>query len=174
MPTGKRCITANPGKEASRPLGPWSRYGFIILSLIALPWSFPLWAADSPVAATAELASPVEPRRFAAVHFAYDSISLSAKARRELDEVARFLQANLGFGLTVVGNTDERGSAEYLLALGERMAREVASYLRGRGIAAERLKTLSYGKDRPVDPRHTEAARAKNRRVELSVQASDR
>lgn len=69
--------------------------------------------------------------------------------------------------VTIEGHCDERGSAEYNMALGERRARATFDYLHRLGIAKNRLKTVSYGKERPADPAHTEEAWAKNRRCEF-------
>jgi peptidoglycan-associated lipoprotein len=69
----------------------------------------------------------------------------------------------------VEGHTDERGTTEYNLALGERRATAVKSYLTSLGIEAGRLVTISYGKERPADSGHSEAAWAMNRRVEFKA-----
>jgi len=90
----------------------------------------------------------------------------------ELDEVGRSIaQANAGvlkkymtWGITIEGHCDERGTAEYNLALGERRAVAVKTYLSSLGISADRIRTVSYGKEFPFDMGHSEDAWAKNRR----------
>jgi len=73
--------------------------------------------------------------------------------------------------VTIEGHCDERGTAEYNLALGERRAIAVRAYLVSLGIAADRLRTVSYGKEFPFDPGHDEAAFAKNRRAHFVITA---
>lgn len=88
---------------------------------------------------------------------------------RKLNVLAGMLSGSPALRVELTGHTDERGTGEYSLALGERMARAVAAYLALRGVAADRITTLSQGKEQPVDRRHTAAARARNRRVEIEV-----
>ena len=71
--------------------------------------------------------------------------------------------------ITIEGHCDERGTAEYNLALGERRAVAARTYLVSLGIAADRIRTVSYGKEFPFDPAHTEEAWAKNRRAHFVV-----
>jgi peptidoglycan-associated lipoprotein len=103
--------------------------------------------------------SPLE-----AVYFEYDSSELSPEAQKRLDANAAVLKKYPTWVVTIEGHCDERGTAEYNLALGERRAVAARSYLVSLGIAGERLKTVSYGKEFPFDPGHDEAAWAKNRR----------
>ena len=70
--------------------------------------------------------------------------------------------------ITIQGHADERGTREYNLALGERRASAVRDYLQSMGVASSQLRIVSYGEERPVDPRSTESAWSKNRRVELA------
>ena len=69
----------------------------------------------------------------------------------------------------IEGHCDERGTAEYNIALGERRARSAMDFLVDLGISASRLSTVSYGEERPLDPRHNEAAWAKNRRAHFVI-----
>jgi peptidoglycan-associated lipoprotein len=69
----------------------------------------------------------------------------------------------------VEGHCDERGTVDYNLALGEQRARAARDYLVSLGVAADRLRVVTYGKERPLDPAHNEAAYAKNRRAHFSV-----
>lgn len=101
------------------------------------------------------------------VFFNFDSASLSPKAQDELKQIASFIKSNKSdiHGITIEGHCDERGTREYNLALGERRAVAAKKYLVGMGIKANTISTISYGKERPVDPAHNEAAWAKNRRA---------
>ena len=106
-----------------------------------------------------------------AVYYEYDSAELTAEARGILDANAVLLKRYATWMITVEGHCDERGTAEYNLALGERRAAAAQSYLASLGIAAERLRTVSYGKEFPFDPGHDEAAFAKNRRAHFVITA---
>jgi peptidoglycan-associated lipoprotein len=96
---------------------------------------------------------------------------LSAANQRTLDEDAALIKRYSSWTVTIEGHCDERGSAEYNLALGERRAMAARTYLVSLGIAATRLKTVSYGKEFPFDPGHDEAAFAKNRRAHFVITA---
>ena len=97
------------------------------------------------------------------VYFALNSSSLDATAKADLKAQAEWLKANPKALIVVEGRCDERGTREYNLALGERRANMAANYLMANGIAANRIKTISYGKDKPVVLGSTEEAWAKNR-----------
>lgn len=85
------------------------------------------------------------------VWFETDSSALSARSRATLDRQAQWLNSYLQYGrFTIEGHADERGTREYNLALGARRAQAVRDYLISRGIAANRIRTISYGKERPV------------------------
>jgi len=101
------------------------------------------------------------------VHFAFDSSNLTAESRQILTRKADILRQYPQIKLIVEGNCDQRGTSEYNLALGERRAQASAQYLSNLGIGSDRLSTVSYGKERPLDPGHSEAAYAKNRRDEF-------
>jgi peptidoglycan-associated lipoprotein len=103
------------------------------------------------------------------VHFEYDSHTLTPDARRILAANAECLRQKQG-RITLEGHCDERGSQEYNLALGERRANSVRRYLMDLGIPSDRLNTVSYGKERPLDRRSDEDAWSRNRRVEFRVQ----
>jgi peptidoglycan-associated lipoprotein len=103
------------------------------------------------------------------VFFAFDSSALSTAARDTLAKNAAYLKKNAGVNVRIEGNCDERGSDEYNLALGEKRAKEAKQYLVALGIAAERLTTISYGKEQPAVPGQDEAAWAKDRRDEFVV-----
>ncbi len=106
---------------------------------------------------------------FAIAHFDFDSYALREDARAALDKDAGLLRSNAGANVTVEGHCDERGTAEYNQALGEKRAQAARDYLVAAGIDAGRLQTVSYGKERPIDPGHNEEAWAKNRRAQLVI-----
>jgi len=110
--------------------------------------------------------SPLKP-----VFFALDSDVLSAEAQKALDDAAALLKRYPSWAVTLEGHCDERGTAEYNLALGERRAVAARAYLVSVGIPADRLRTVSYGKEFPFDPGHDDAAWAKNRRAHFVVTA---
>jgi peptidoglycan-associated lipoprotein len=105
--------------------------------------------------------------RLNAVYFGFDDATLSPEARQSLSDGWQCLQQNSYRRVILKGHTDERGTTEYNLALGERRADAVRKYLTGLGAESRRLKSLSYGKERPFDAGHDDAAWARNRRVEL-------
>ena len=101
------------------------------------------------------------------VMFVYDSAQIQESERPKIEAVADNLKKNTGAGVIVEGHCDERGSAEYNLALGERRALAVRAYLIGLGIDGANLQTKSYGKEQPVNPGHDESAWRLNRRSEF-------
>jgi peptidoglycan-associated lipoprotein len=103
------------------------------------------------------------------VFFDFDASTLRDDARSALDADAHLLRDNPDVKVVVEGHCDERGTPEYNQALGERRAKAAKDYLVQAGIAASRLETISYGKERPFDPGHDEAAWAKNRRAHFSL-----
>jgi len=98
------------------------------------------------------------------VYFDFDESSLRDDARSTLATDSRWLQRYPSIQILVEGHCDERGTEAYNLALGDRRANAVRDYLVAQGVAAERLRTLSYGKERPQVAGHDEAAWAQNRR----------
>ena len=98
------------------------------------------------------------------VNFAYDQHDLNAEAQDQVAAWANWLTAHSGLSVVVEGHADERGTREYNLALGERRAAEVRSYLLASGIDANRVRIVSYGKERPVAVESNEEAWAENRR----------
>jgi outer membrane protein OmpA-like peptidoglycan-associated protein len=106
---------------------------------------------------------------FEDVHFDFDRYSLRPEATRALDEAIKTLQANPELRLEIEGHTCNIGTSEYNLALGERRASAVREYLAGRGIGADRLRTVSYGEERPKHDNAREETRRLNRRAALVV-----
>ena len=99
------------------------------------------------------------------VNFDFDSAELTVSARSTLNRQSAFLSVNPDLMIVVEGHADERGTREYNLALGERRATAVRDYLVAKGINAARVRTVSYGKERPAVSGSDEAAWAKNRRA---------
>jgi peptidoglycan-associated lipoprotein len=110
--------------------------------------------------------SPLKP-----VFFALDSNEIDPAGKSVLDANAGTLKQNASWVVTIEGHCDERGTAEYNLALGDRRAAAAVAYLRSLGIPADRLKTVSYGKEFPFDPGHDEGAWSKNRRAHFVITA---
>lgn len=100
------------------------------------------------------------------VRFDFNEATLTSEGRRVLDQNAECLKSKKGTFM-LAGHCDERGTEEYNLHLGERRANSVKKYLSALGIDPKNLKTVSYGKERPVNPGHDEAAWSENRRVEV-------
>ncbi len=101
------------------------------------------------------------------VYFDFDQYTLTPQARETLAQNAAFLNAHQQMPILIEGHTDERGSDEYNLALGERRARATRDYLISLGVAGDRLSILSYGEERPAAQGNTEEAYSKNRRAEF-------
>ncbi|MHB1514984.1 MAG: peptidoglycan-associated lipoprotein Pal [Acidiferrobacteraceae bacterium] len=101
------------------------------------------------------------------VHFAFNSSTISGVNKKIVKENANYMLAHPNKHVRLEGNTDERGTQEYNLALGWRRARSVKSMMEVLGVPANRMSTISYGKDRPVAFGHNRAAWAKNRRVDF-------
>jgi peptidoglycan-associated lipoprotein len=110
--------------------------------------------------------SPLKP-----VFYELDSSEVSPAGQKVLDENATLLKRYGSWAITIEGHCDERGTAEYNLALGERRAVAARAYLVAQGISADRLRIVSYGKEFPFDPGHDEAAFGKNRRAHFVITA---
>jgi peptidoglycan-associated lipoprotein len=132
--------------------------------------------ADAPAEGQARQAGKTEPGTDATlqtsldkVFFDFDSHTLSPAARATLAKNADILKKKSGLKLRIEGNCDETGSDKYNLALGENRAKSAKDYLVSLGIHPDRLAIISYGKEKPAEPGHDEAAKAKNRRDEFVV-----
>jgi peptidoglycan-associated lipoprotein len=99
--------------------------------------------------------------------FEFNESTLTADAQSALTSSATWLKKNGQYNLLIEGHCDERGTEQYNLALGDRRANQAKEYLVTLGIDAGRIRTVSYGEERPFDPGHNEAAWAKNRRAHL-------
>lgn len=103
------------------------------------------------------------------VYFAFDSFAIESAERGKLEKIANWLNENPGTRILIAGHTDNRGTIQYNLGLGERRALAVRTYLLGLGIDGSRLMTISYGEERPAQTGETEAAHAANRRAACGV-----
>lgn len=104
------------------------------------------------------------------IYFDFDKSALTPMAREVLDRKARWLQDNPEVSVVIEGHCDERGTAEYNLALGERRAESAKTYMVDLGVVSSRLTTITYGEERPVDSGHNEEAWAKNRRAHFVIE----
>ena len=104
--------------------------------------------------------------QFSPIYFGFDSYLLEKDARDTLERLYQVVKRD-SVSYVIEGYCDERGDDQYNIALGERRATAVRSYLVTRGVDAGRLSVMSYGRENPVDPGHNEAAWRKNRRVEI-------
>jgi peptidoglycan-associated lipoprotein len=116
--------------------------------------------AEAGVAVTEE-----KPSQFDDVRFDFDKSELTEDGRRTSQAVADYMKKNPKAKLLIEGHCDERGTAEYNLALGERRATAVMTYLVSLGVPKAALSTVSFGKEKPLDPGHNDGAWAKNRRA---------
>jgi peptidoglycan-associated lipoprotein len=123
---------------------------------------------DDPLT-TADLESINKNSPFQPVFFALDSSDIDGAGQQALNADAEILKKYPSWTITIEGHCDERGTAEYNLALGERRAVAAKTYLVSLGVPADRLRTVSYGKEFPFDPGHNEDAWSKNRRAHFVV-----
>jgi peptidoglycan-associated lipoprotein len=126
-------------------------------------------AKEVPVVKEETLQEPVKAVAEAAlqpVYYGFDSYVLTTEARDTLKKDAEVI-SKITSTIQVQGHCDERGSAEYNLALGEKRAKAALKYLTTLGVPADRLSFISFGKEKPLDPGHDDAAWAKNRRADL-------
>ena len=103
------------------------------------------------------------------IYFDYDKFNVKPEFRGTLNKVADWLKKNSDYKVRIEGNCDERGTAEYNLALGEKRANSAKDYLAKLGVDKAIINIISYGKEKPVDPGHNEEAWAKNRNAHFVV-----
>ena len=103
------------------------------------------------------------------IYFEYDSYSVQPEDLSKIKEVSEWLKINSAVRIVVEGHCDERGTVEYNLALGQKRAEVVKNHLTKFGVDEKRIRIISFGKEIPVDPGHTEDAWSKNRRVHFSI-----
>jgi peptidoglycan-associated lipoprotein len=128
-------------------------------------------AVVSDPLATADMDEINRQAPLAPVFFKYDSDVIDEAGQKVLSANAEVLKKYPTWAITIEGHSDERGTAEYNLALGERRALAAKTYLLSLGISADRMRTVSYGKEFPFDPGHDEAAFQNNRRGHFVVTA---
>jgi peptidoglycan-associated lipoprotein len=129
------------------------------------PTEDPLMSADLQV-----VNDELRRRGFAPdIYFLYDESSLSDEARDALARNADLLKSAPQFSLTIEGHADERGTNEYNLALGERRATATRDYLNSLGVSSDRVRTISYGEERPVCTETSESCWSQNRRAHMVV-----
>lgn len=104
--------------------------------------------------------------------FSYDSSNLESKYVESLNAQASYLKSHPGARVLIAGHTDERGSREYNIALGENRANTVAQIIRMSGVEQQQVRVVSYGKERPANLGHDDSAHAQNRRVEFIYEAT--
>jgi peptidoglycan-associated lipoprotein len=134
----------------------------------------PVAVPPEPAVSSADIGSLDEINKkgiLAPVFFEFDSAEMSSEGQAVLAKNAETMKQYQTWVVSIEGHCDERGTAEYNLALGERRALSVRQYLVSLGIAAERLRTVSYGKEFPFDPGHGESSWARNRRANFVVTA---
>jgi peptidoglycan-associated lipoprotein len=124
-----------------------------------------------PIQATVQPATPNEgpPPPSTPIYFDFDSYNIADASKTELQQVADYMQKHNGSTVTISGHTDERGTTEYNLMLGDQRAKAAHDYLVRLGIDPLRIKTISFGEERPAVPGHDEAWWSKNRRDEFNT-----
>ena len=129
-----------------------------------LPINYP----GGPYAHTLETGTQIR-EKFQAdtVYFDFDKSTVKGSEDSKLQDVANYYKGNTTDALIIEGHCDERGTEKYNLSLGDRRALAIREYLVNLGVDSQRIKTITYGASRPVDPGHNEAAWSKNRRGEL-------
>ena len=125
----------------------------------------PVTVAPPPEAAPGVAVTEEIPSQFDDVRFDFDQAVVREDGRKTCQAVAAYLKKNPRAKLLIEGHCDERGTAEYNLALGERRAVAVMNYLVSLGVPKGNLSTISFGEERPLDPGHDEGAWARNRRA---------
>ena len=128
---------------------------------------------SAPMPATTEAAVQTLRENFERVHFAYDSANITSDSRQALSENAAILQRHPTVTIEIQGHADERGTTGYNLALGQRRAAVVQKQLTSMGVPASRLKTVSFGEERPLASGEGEVAWAANRRAEFRITTGD-
>jgi peptidoglycan-associated lipoprotein len=119
-------------------------------------------AEDSPEAARAKFISEN-------IYFDFDSAELKVSATDVLNRKAKWLTDNPDENVIIEGHCDERGTTAYNMALGELRAKSAQAYLKKTGITGDRMSTVSYGEEQPVDPGHNETAWSQNRRAHFEI-----
>ena len=125
------------------------------------------WGNSTGLSPYDDFGTPITGLSFQPVYFRFDQSSIDSAETSKLDQVAAYIMSNPGTGVVIEGNCDDKGSDEYNRALGERRALAAKDYLLNKGISDSRIRTVSYGEEKPAVPNTDDAARAKNRRDEF-------
>ena len=128
-------------------------------------------AKEIPIQAKIDPAKPGDdaPPSASPIYFDFDSYNIVESSKTELQQVAEYMQKHAGSTVTISGHTDERGTTEYNLMLGDQRAKAAHDYLVRLGIDPLRIKTISFGEERPAVPGHDEPSWQKNRRDEFNT-----
>ncbi len=118
---------------------------------------------------TGGLGEGVRITKLPSIYFDFDSYVIKDSEKPKLEQIAKWLKEHPTVRIRIEGNTDERGTEEYNMALGEKRAKAARDYLIMLGISPDRIEIVSYGEDNPVDPGHNEEAWAKNRRDDFVI-----
>jgi peptidoglycan-associated lipoprotein len=156
----KQTVKSDGGAAAAAPGAGEVKEAPVTEAPVAPPMAMAPAPAEPGVAVTEET-----PSQFDDVRFDFDRAVVREDGRKTCQAVAAYMKKNPNAMLLVEGHCDERGTAEYNLALGERRAVAVVNYLVSLGVPMERLSTISFGEERPLDPGHDEGAWARNRRA---------
>jgi peptidoglycan-associated lipoprotein len=164
--SGCQATRARPDLGAAQSdLGVSSRDSSAAVGVVQPPDSDALAATSPPPPPEQFVPAP----RLADIYFDYDAYAIRAEDTRVLDENAEWLRANPNTLVLIEGHTDERGTSEYNLGLGDRRAAAAMSYLLTRGIPARRMVAISYGKERPFCTEQSEGCWARNRRAHFLI-----
>ena len=152
-----------------------ARFAVVLVAALAMAGCASKTAED--LAGGAGAATPGSPQDFVVnvgdrVFFETDSTALTPQGRATLDKQAQWLQQYNRYAFTIEGHADERGTREYNIALGARRAQAVRDYLSARGVSAQRMRTISYGKERPVAVCDDISCWSQNRRAVTVLNAS--
>jgi peptidoglycan-associated lipoprotein len=129
---------------------------------------------EGPFSEPENYPDPAAKAIFVDVHFDYNKSDIRSSERPILEKVAGYMKGHPQLVIKVEGHCDERGSSEYNMALGERRALSIRSYLANLGIAPEKIYTISYGEERPLCTESTESCWARNRRGHFLLAAQQR
>ena len=152
-------VSTERAEPSARPVQPESQLG-----ATAEPMTETTPREEARPAQEAELQDELQK-----IYFNFDSADLSEESRSILTRNADYLSKAPSVKVRIEGNSDERGSDDYNMALGERRAKAAKDYLVNLGIQSNRLTTISYGEEKPVDPGQDEEAWAKNRRADFII-----
>ena len=125
------------------------------------------WGDNKGLSPYDDFGTPIAGLSFQPVYFKFDQSTIAPSEYSKLDQIVSYLTANPGTGVVIEGHCDSKGSDEYNRALGERRALSAKDYLLGKGIADSRIRTVSYGEEKPAASNDSDADRAKNRRDEF-------